>query len=39
VVPALDGHGFDVVFEHTSRLSKAEMTDLIEFITAWEAQQ
>lgn len=39
VVPALDGHGFDVVFEHTSKLSKAQMTELIEFITAWDATQ
>ena len=38
VVPALDGHGFDVVFERTSRLSKAEMADLIDFIQAWDAQ-
>lgn len=39
VVPALDGHGVDVVFQRTSRLSKAQMTDLIEFIHAWDAQQ
>lgn len=39
VVPALDGHGFDVVFEHTSKLSKAQMAELIEFITAWDATQ
>ena len=38
VVPALDGHGFDVVFEHTSKLSKAQMAELIEFITAWDVQ-
>jgi hypothetical protein len=39
MVPALDGHGFDVVFEHTSKLSKADMAELIDFIQAWEAQQ
>lgn len=38
VVPALDGHGFDVVFEHTSKLSKAQMAELIDFIQAWDAQ-
>jgi len=38
MVPALDGHGFDVVFEHTSKLSKAEMAELIDFIQAWDAQ-
>jgi hypothetical protein len=39
VVPALDGHGVDVVFQRTSRLSKAEMAELIDFIQAWEAMQ
>lgn len=39
MVPALDGHGFDVVFEHTSKLSKAQMAELIDFIQAWEADQ
>jgi hypothetical protein len=39
MVPALDGHGFDVVFEHTSKLSKADMAELIDFIQAWEAMQ
>lgn len=39
VVPALDGHGFDVVFEHTSKLSKAQMAELIDYIQAWEAMQ
>jgi hypothetical protein len=38
VVPALDGHGVDVVFQRTSRLSKAEMAELIDFIQAWDAQ-
>jgi hypothetical protein len=39
VVPALDGHGVDVVFQRTSRLSKAEMAELLDFIQAWEAMQ
>jgi hypothetical protein len=39
MVPALDGHGFDVVFEHTSKLSKSDMAELIDFIQAWEAMQ
>ena len=38
-VPALDGHGVDVVFQRTSTLSKAQMAELIDFIQAWEAQQ
>lgn len=39
IVPALDGHGVDVVFRRTSRMSKAELSELIDFIQAWEAQQ
>jgi hypothetical protein len=27
------------VFQRTSRLSKADMAELIDFIQAWEAQQ
>lgn len=39
VVPALDGHGVDVVFQRTSKLSKAQMAELIDYIQAWEAMQ
>jgi hypothetical protein len=35
VIPAIDGQGFDVLYRHTSALSKAEMSDLIEYIIAW----
>lgn len=35
VLPAIDGHGVDIVFERTSRLSVAECGELIEFIYAW----
>ena len=38
VIPAIDGHGFDVLYRHTSSLSKAEMSDLIEYVVAWCAQ-
>lgn len=38
-VPALDGHGVDVVFQRTSKLSKAQMAELIDFIQAWDATQ
>lgn len=38
VVPALDGAGVDVVFRPTSRLTKAECSDLLEFVQAWAAQ-
>lgn len=33
--PALDGVGFDVVYRRTSRMSKSEMIELIEYATAW----
>lgn len=37
-VPALDGSGFIPWGQSSSDLSKAEMTELIEFIFAWGAQ-
>jgi hypothetical protein len=37
ILPALDGHGVDVVFRRTSDLTKAECAELMEFIDAWEA--
>lgn len=39
VVPALDGHGVDVVFQRTSKLSKSQMAELIDFVQAWESMQ
>ena len=38
LVPALDGKGVDIVFRRTSKMTKAEVADLIDFITAWDAQ-
>jgi hypothetical protein len=35
MVPAIDGDGFDVLYQRTSKLSVAEMAELIEFTTAW----
>jgi hypothetical protein len=37
ILPALDGHGVDVVFRRTSDLTKGECAELIDFINAWEA--
>lgn len=37
ILPAVDGHGVDVVFRRTSDLTKAECGELMEFIDAWEA--
>lgn len=39
ILPALDGHGVDVVFRRTSKMTKAEVNELIEFIEAWRADQ
>lgn len=39
VLPALDGHGVDVVFRRTSELTRGEMADLIEFVQAWAVEQ
>jgi hypothetical protein len=38
VLPAIDGHGIDVVFRRTSSLTKAECSDLLEFVLAWKAE-
>ena len=39
MLPAIDGHGFDIVFRHTSKLTKSECADLIEFIYAWATEK
>ncbi len=39
VLRALDGHGVDIVPARTSKLSKKECADLIEFVFAWGAEQ
>lgn len=39
MVPAVDGNGFDVLYRRTSRLSKQEASDLMEFVTAWAIEQ
>jgi hypothetical protein len=38
VLPALDGHGIDVVFRPTSKLTKGECAELIDFVQAWAAE-
>lgn len=35
VLPAIDGHGVDIVFQRTSKLSRAECSELQEFVFAW----
>lgn len=37
ILPALDGHGVDIIPVRTSKLTKKECADLIEYIYAWGA--
>lgn len=37
--PSIDGVGFDCVYRRSSRLSKKEMSGLLEFSNAWAAEQ
>ncbi len=37
-LPALDGHGVDIVFRRTSAMTQAEMRDLLAFVEAWAAE-
>jgi hypothetical protein len=39
ILPALDGHGVDIVFRRTSELTRSECAELIEFIFAWGSMQ
>jgi hypothetical protein len=39
IVPALDGQGFDVLYQRTSKLSRAECADLSEYIMAWGSER
>lgn len=39
LVPAIDGQGFDAIYQRTSTLSKSEMSELIDYIQAWHHEQ
>jgi hypothetical protein len=39
ILPALDGHGVDVVFRHTSKLTRAECAELSEYVMAWGSER
>lgn len=39
LMPAIDGQGFDVLYRRTSRMGKAEMVSLIEYVLAWGTEQ
>ena len=38
LIPALDGKGFDIVFEHTSKMTVKQMTSLIEWVHFFGAE-
>lgn len=35
ILPAVDNHGVDIVFQRTSQLSRAECSELQEFVFCW----
>ena len=39
MLPAIDGYGVDVVFRPTSKLTVEEMSEFIEYVTAWAVEQ
>lgn len=39
IVPAIDGQGFDVLYQRTSKLTRAECSDLCEYLMAWGTEQ
>lgn len=39
IVPAIDGKGFDVLYQRTSKLSRRDCAELSEFIMAWGCGQ
>ena len=38
IYPAIDGHGFDVVYKRSSRMSRQEMEGVLHFGNAWAAE-
>lgn len=39
LLPAIDGHGVDIVYASTTKLSRAECADLSEYIMAWGSER
>ena len=39
MIPAIDGQGFDVLYQRTSKLTKRECSDLCEYILAWGTER
>jgi hypothetical protein len=38
MIPAIDGHGFDVIYERTSKLTVKQCASLLEWIAAFGAE-
>lgn len=38
LIPALDGKGFDIIYEHTSKMTVQQLSELLEWIFAFGAQ-
>lgn len=38
LIPALDGNGFDIIFERTSKLGKKQFSQYLEWVVAFGAQ-
>lgn len=39
LLPSVDGNGFDAIYKRTSTLTKAEMSELIDYIKSWKADR
>lgn len=39
ILPALDGHGVDIVYASTTKLSRRECVDLSDYILAWGSER
>lgn len=39
VLPALDGHGVDIVYASTTKLTRAQCSELSEYVMAWGSDQ
>lgn len=39
IVPAIDGKGFDVLYQRTSKLTRRECVDLSDYVMAWGTEQ
>lgn len=39
IIPALDGQGFDVLYQRTSKLTRSECVELSDYIFAWGSER